>query len=86
MTVVGLEAPLIDGIVDQWPTGSDLGAKFLCCSPEGSKSRKQMMDKRGIPTAPWAYFDSRCSEGLVDCQKENDWVVTKPDGLTGGKE
>ncbi len=88
LTVVGPEAPLIDGIVDQWPTGLRIwGPSSYAALLEGSKVHaKQMMDKHGIPTAPWAYFDSPdAAKAWLDCQKENDWVVTKPDGLTGGK-
>lgn len=87
LTVVGPEGPLIDGIVDQWPIGLRIcGPYSYAALFEGSKVHaKQMMGKYGIPTAPWAYFDSPdAAKAWLDCQKEDDWV-TKPDGLTGGK-
>lgn len=87
LTVVGPEVPLIDGIVDQWPTDLRIwGPNSYAALFEGSKVHaKQMMGKYGIPTAPWAYFDSPdAAKAWLDCQKEDDWV-TKPDGLTGGK-
>lgn len=89
-TVVGPEAPLMDGIVDQFKAaglkifGPSAGAARL----EGSKVfTKQLLHKYGIPTAEFqvcADSDSahRAAHVYIDQARP---VVLKADGLAAGK-
>ena len=87
LTVVGPEAPLVAGVVDEFEKaglaiiGPSKGAARL----EGSKIfAKQFMQRRGIPTAKFAV-----AEKFDDAIKALDPfglpVVIKADGLAGGK-
>ena len=88
LTVVGPEAPLIDGIVNQWPEGQLIwGPEQYPARLEGSKIfAKQMMDKHNIPTAWWQrfYIADGARSWLARQPLEIGWVV-KADGLAAGK-
>ena len=87
LTIIGPEAPLVDGIVDQFES---VGLK--CFGPtqaaarlEGSKSFcKDFLSRHGIPTAAYETFS--------DIPKAEDYIasmetpiVVKADGLAAGK-
>lgn len=92
LTVVGPEAPLVQGIVDEFrryglaifgPTGA---AAIL----EGSKCfAKDLMSRYKIPTAPHRSFTSfEAARDFLRHEPVHDWsagVVVKADGLAGGK-
>ena len=88
LTVVGPEAPLVAGIVDEFQQhglrifGPQKGAAQL----EGSKAfSKDIMNKAGVPTAAWKDF-TRLEEAhsYLDAMDEGP-VVVKADGLAAGK-
>ena len=88
LTVVGPEAPLVAGIVDDWPLGLSIfapraGAALL----EGSRSwAKKMMTRHHIPTAEYWVFDSQeAAFAWLDQQPEGKCWVVKADGLAAGK-
>ena len=87
LTIVGPEAPLVDGIVDAFQA-----AGLRCFGPlreaaqlEGSKAyAKDFLARHGIPTAAYAVFS--------DAALARDWIrahgaplVVKADGLAAGK-
>jgi phosphoribosylamine--glycine ligase len=87
LTVVGPEAPLVDGLADQlrmrgfavFGPGAD-GARI-----EGSKAfAKQVMEAAGVPTAHAAPFTDYES-ALAFVEKYEPPVVIKADGLAAGK-
>ena len=87
LTLVGPEAPLVAGIVDQFDNGRlpIFGPVAATARLEGSKSfAKQFMQKHGIPTAGYAVFS--------DFSEAQDYIVSRPvpmvikaDGLAAGK-
>ena len=87
LTVVGPEAPLVAGIVDEFEA-HDLaifGPSRLAAMLEGSKAyAKHLMHKYRIPTADCIVFEK--SEEACDYVKEVEPpVVIKADGLAAGK-
>lgn len=87
LTVVGPEAPLVEGIVDRfrargWPiVGPDREAARL----EGSKAfAKSFMRQSGIPTAGFATVDSP-DEARKVLDRFGFPLVLKADGLAAGK-
>jgi phosphoribosylamine--glycine ligase len=87
LTVVGPEAPLVDGITDVFDSRGLLcfGPKRAAARLEGSKVfAKEFMARHGVPTAAFEVFD--------DAAKAKDHVsgrdvpmVVKADGLAAGK-
>ncbi|SVD30546.1 uncharacterized protein METZ01_LOCUS383400, partial [marine metagenome] len=87
LTVVGPEAPLVNGIVDRF---EDAG--LPCFGPrsgpaqlEGSKSfTKAFLDRHGIPTASWqAFTDPDAARQYIESRPAP--MVLKADGLAAGK-
>jgi phosphoribosylamine---glycine ligase len=87
LTVVGPEAPLVDGLADQlrdrgfavFGPGAD-GARL-----EGSKVfAKEVMDAAGVPTGRAATFTQH-ARALAYLHKHGAPVVIKADGLAAGK-
>ncbi len=87
LTVVGPEAPLMEGIADRFQAA---GLKIFAPSKraaaiEGSKAlSKDLMAKYNIPTAKYGTFTN--AEDAIACIKE--WgapIVVKADGLAAGK-
>jgi phosphoribosylamine---glycine ligase len=87
LTVVGPEAPLVDGLADQlrdrgfavFGPGAD-GARL-----EGSKAfAKEVMDAAGVPTGRAATFTQH-ERALAYLRKHGAPVVIKADGLAAGK-
>ncbi len=87
LTVVGPEAPLVDGIVDLFQENDLLifGPSQKGALLEGSKSQaKKFMAKYNIPSAAYADFHSR-QEALNYLQNAAYPLVVKADGLAAGK-
>jgi len=86
-TVVGPEAPLVDGIVNYFQKEGlkIFGPTKEAARLEGSKVyAKQFMRKYGIPTAEFETF-SNPKEALKYIDKKDTPLVVKADGLAGGK-
>lgn len=87
LTVVGPEAPLVDGIVDRF---TEEGLKIFgpnkkAAQLEGSKTfSKEFMEKHDIPTAKYGSYNKvdEAIEGLKDFIYP---LVIKADGLAAGK-
>jgi phosphoribosylamine--glycine ligase len=89
LTVVGPEAPLVAGLVDELDRRGRLafGPTAAAARLESSKAfAKQAMDEAGVPTARWRDVDS-LEEGLAAVGELSDehGVVVKADGLAAGK-
>lgn len=87
LTIVGPEAPLVDGIVDYFKErnlkcfGPSKGAAQL----EGSKSfTKDFLLRHNIPTATYATF-TEVEPALNYLQEQGAPIVVKADGLAAGK-
>lgn len=87
LTIVGPEAPLVEGIVDEFKK-VDLrvfGPTKKAASLEGSKAfSKKFMKTYGIKTAQSVTFDSY-AEAKEYLQKQKFPIVIKASGLAGGK-
>jgi len=87
LTIVGPEAPLVEGIVDLFEErglrvfGPTAGAAQL----EGSKAfTKDFLDRQKIPTAAYANFTD-LDEALAYVRQQGAPIVIKADGLAAGK-
>lgn len=89
LTVVGPEAPLVDGIVDRFNEEglAIFGPTAAAAQLEGSKAfAKQFMKQYGIPTADFRVFSADAYEtAAVHLQDVGAPIVVKADGLAGGK-
>ena len=87
LTVVGPEAPLVDGIVDKF---NEKGLKIFgpnadAAMLEGSKGfAKKLMGRIGIPTATFQIF-SEVDEAEQFIRDMGAPIVVKADGLAAGK-
>ena len=87
LTIVGPEAPLVDGIVDAFTA-----AGLKCFGPmrgaaqlEGSKAfTKDFLARHEIPTADYANFTD-IDEALAYLREKGAPIVIKADGLAAGK-
>ena len=87
LTVVGPEAPLVAGIVDQFQAAdmAIFGPRKFNAQLEGSKSfAKQFMQEYGIPTAAYGEFTA-VAPALDFLSKQALPIVIKADGLAAGK-
>lgn len=87
LTVVGPEAPLTAGIVDEFQAAGlkIFGPSKAAAAIEGSKVlAKDMMAKYGIPTARYAVFTDPAAAAAY-IQKAGVPCVLKADGLAAGK-
>ena len=87
LTVVGPEAPLVDGIVDRFERNGlmTFGPTEAAAHIEGSKAfAKEFMVAHDIPTGAYAVFTSR-DEALSYLKECSYPVVVKADGLAAGK-
>jgi len=88
LTVVGPEAPLVDGIVDEFQSAGlrIFGPNKKAARLEGSKAfAKDIMRKAGVPTADYRAFKRvEEAETWIDSLEEGPLVV-KADGLAAGK-
>ncbi|HBH46558.1 MAG: phosphoribosylamine--glycine ligase [Candidatus Jacksonbacteria bacterium RIFOXYC2_FULL_44_29] len=88
LTVVGPEAPLVNGMVDAFEAAGlhILGPTQSAAKIEGSKVwAKELMERYAIPTAPFKVFDSVASAMTYLTEQNRFPIVVKADGLTGGK-
>lgn len=87
LTVVGPEAPLVAGIVDEFQKNGlkIFGPSQAAARLEGSKAfAKVQMSKFGIPTADYEVFGN-INEAKQYCVETEMPVVIKADGLAAGK-
>jgi phosphoribosylamine--glycine ligase len=90
LTVVGPEAPLAAGIVDEFEKAGlkVFGPNKAAAQLEGSKVfAKEFMKRHGIPTAGFQVFDNKeAAAKFLDALKKDDFpVVIKAEGLAAGK-
>ncbi|MFI5005630.1 MAG: phosphoribosylamine--glycine ligase [Solirubrobacterales bacterium] len=87
-TVVGPEAPLVAGLVDELDRRGRLafGPSAAAARLESSKAfAKQVMEEAGVPTARWRHART-LEEGVAAvAELANPGVVVKADGLAAGK-
>jgi len=86
-TVVGPEAPLVEGIADEFERRNlrIFGPSRQASRLEGSKAfAKAFMKRYGIPTAEYAVFEDY-GEALRHIRERRAPLVVKADGLAGGK-
>ncbi|MCU0761597.1 MAG: phosphoribosylamine--glycine ligase [Hydrogenophaga sp.] len=87
LTVVGPEAPLADGVVDEFRTHglAIFGPTRAAAQLESSKAfSKAFMERHGIPTARYQTFtDPAKAHAYVE--QEGAPIVVKADGLAAGK-
>lgn len=87
LTVVGPEAPLVSGVVDEFEHAGRkiIGPSKAAASLEGSKIfAKEFMQRHGIPTARFAVADDHAC-ALKAISDFGLPVVIKADGLAAGK-
>lgn len=87
LTLVGPEAPLVDGIVDAFEARGQaiIGPTAAAARIEGSKVfAKELMRRYGIPTAEAGAFDDQAA-ALAFLRGRLGGVVVKADGLAAGK-
>jgi phosphoribosylamine--glycine ligase len=91
LTIVGPEAPLVDGVVDTFKANglTIFGPSAQASQLEGSKVyMKNILKKYNIPTAEFVETNSQDeADTFIDklAQKNNNPIVVKADGLCGGK-
>ena len=87
LTIVGPEAPLVDGVVDAF-TAAGLkcfGPSKQAAQLEGSKSfTKEFLARHDIPTAAYQVF-TEVEPALAYLQAQGAPIVIKADGLAAGK-
>lgn len=87
LTIVGPEAPLVDGIVDRFSAAglAIFGPSRAAAQLEGSKAfAKAFMQRHGIPTARSASFTD-FDEAMRYLREQDEAPVVKASGLAAGK-
>jgi len=87
LTVVGPEAPLVEGVVDRFRQAGRLivGPTAGAARLEGSKVfAKEAMQRFGVPTAGYAKVDNY-ADAIAALDRFSYPVVLKADGLAAGK-
>jgi phosphoribosylamine--glycine ligase len=87
LTLVGPEAPLLQGIVDMFEARGQriFGPSREAAMIEGSKEfAKRLMVEAGVPTARFASFD-QAAEAIAYIREQGAPIVVKADGLAAGK-
>ncbi|MBT5017940.1 phosphoribosylamine--glycine ligase [bacterium] len=88
LTVIGPEAPLVAGIVDEFKAAGlrVFGPSKAASALEGSKAFcKSIMRKANVPTADyWVFTDATDAVQFIQEREEESFVV-KADGLAAGK-
>ena len=87
LTVVGPEAPLVEGIVDRFTEAglTAIGPSQAAAQLEGSKAfTKEILESAGVPTADFKIFDNP-GDALNALAGESYPLVVKADGLAAGK-
>ena len=86
-TVVGPEAPLVDGIVDRFEAKGlrCFGPRADCAQLEGSKAfTKEFLKRHNIPTAVYGTFTD-VDQAIAYLDEVGAPIVVKADGLAAGK-
>ena len=87
LTIVGPEAPLVDGVVDAFEKEGlkIFGPSKAGAQLEGSKSfTKDFLKRHNIPTAAYQVF-TKTDEAVAYIEKMGAPIVIKADGLAAGK-
>ena len=87
LTVVGPEAPLVEGIVDRFEAAGlrCFGPRAQASQLEGSKAyTKAFLDRHNIPTAAYGEF-TELEPALAYLRANGAPIVVKADGLAAGK-
>ena len=87
LTIVGPEAPLVEGIVDRFKSVGRrcFGPKRGAARLEGSKVfAKEFMRRNGIPTAAFVVIDD-AEKAKAHVRSKGAPIVVKADGLAAGK-
>ncbi|WKE66231.1 phosphoribosylamine--glycine ligase [Gallaecimonas kandeliae] len=87
LTIVGPEAPLVEGVVDAFQAAGlpIFGPKAAAAQLEGSKAfAKDFLARHAIPTAQYRTF-SQVDEALAYLDERGAPIVIKADGLAAGK-
>lgn len=87
VTVVGPEAPLVAGIVDEFEQAGlrCFGPRAVAAQLEGSKTfAKEFLARHAIPTAAYAVFGA-AEPALAHVREKGAPIVIKADGLAAGK-
>jgi phosphoribosylamine--glycine ligase len=87
LTIVGPEAPLVKGIVDDFVAAglSIFGPRKGAAQLEGSKAfTKDFLARHNIPTAAYGNFSNE-DEALAYVRQRGAPIVVKADGLAAGK-
>jgi phosphoribosylamine--glycine ligase len=87
LTIVGPEAPLVEGIVDAFRAAglACFGPDRAAAQLEGSKSfTKAFLARHGIPTADYRVFNE-VEPALAYLREQGTPIVIKADGLAAGK-
>ncbi|MDN6323203.1 MAG: phosphoribosylamine--glycine ligase, partial [Halomonas sp.] len=87
LTVVGPEAPLVDGVVDRFQVAglTIFGPTQAAAQLEGSKSfTKDFLARHDIPSADYQTF-TEVDPALAYLRKMGAPIVIKADGLAAGK-
>jgi phosphoribosylamine---glycine ligase len=88
LTVIGPEAPLVAGVVDELARRGHaaFGPSAAAARLEGSKAfAKQAMEQAGVPTARWRRVGSLAQGEQAVRELGAPGVVVKADGLAAGK-
>ena len=86
-TVIGPEAPLVDGVVDRFEEKGlrCFGPRADCAQLEGSKAfTKEFLKRHNIPTAAYETFTD-VNQAMTYLDKVGAPIVVKADGLAAGK-
>jgi len=87
LTIVGPEAPLVDGLVDYFQSRGlkCFGPGKAAAQLEGSKAfTKDFLARQNIPTAAYGNFTD-VNEALAYVREQGAPIVVKADGLAAGK-
>ena len=87
LTIVGPEAPLVDGVVDAFKAEglTIFGPSKAAAQLEGSKSfTKDFLKRHNIPTAAYEIFDN-AEKACAYIKEQGAPIVIKADGLAAGK-
>ena len=87
LTIVGPEAPLVDGVVDYFSSRGlrCFGPSAAAAQLEGSKAfTKDFLARNNIPTAAYASF-TKLEPALAYLREQGAPIVVKADGLAAGK-
>lgn len=88
LTVVGPEAPLVGGIVDEFLKAGlrVFGPTKRAAEMEGSKKFcKELLKKANVPTADFRVFTNAAEAMAYVTERETNGFVVKADGLCAGK-